>query len=314
MRNLVRSCCRRTAGLLHAAANGATTTLQTLVVTATRIPTPQSQIASSITVITADDIAARQLADAARCAEGGPRSEPGANRRPGRPDLGVHARHEFESHQGAGRWHRRQRSEQSERGVRFRPVPGPGHPTRRNPARSAERPVRLRCHRRRHQRHHQERLRARRSSPASLEGGSFDTFNQAAASAAPLDRFHYAANVEHFHSGATPVTPLDAAAAGRAAHRRLRRQSDRLDQARASMSPIISIWGWSRATPTRTCASPATTSPRFPATARTRRRATTTRCSTTRAPPANCSRFDGALEQTARRRLQQRQVLARQSG
>src|SRR6202044_3737199 len=33
----------------------------TVVVTATRIPTPEEQIASSITVVTADDIAARQL-------------------------------------------------------------------------------------------------------------------------------------------------------------------------------------------------------------------------------------------------------------
>jgi outer membrane cobalamin receptor len=33
---------------------------ETVVVTATRIPTPQSQIASSITVITADEIAAKQ--------------------------------------------------------------------------------------------------------------------------------------------------------------------------------------------------------------------------------------------------------------
>ncbi len=45
---------------LPAAAGGASDELQTIVVTATRIPTPQSQIASSITVITAEDIAARQ--------------------------------------------------------------------------------------------------------------------------------------------------------------------------------------------------------------------------------------------------------------
>jgi vitamin B12 transporter len=51
------------------------------------------------------------------------------------------------------------------------------------------------------------------SGPASfvarVEGGSFDTFNQSAALGGSADGFHYTANIEHFHSGATPVTPLD---------------------------------------------------------------------------------------------------------
>ena len=34
---------------------------ETIVVTATRIPTPEQQVASSITVVTAEDIAAKQL-------------------------------------------------------------------------------------------------------------------------------------------------------------------------------------------------------------------------------------------------------------
>jgi len=42
-----------------------------------------------------------------------------------------------------------------------------------------------------------------------LEGGSFETFNQAAGISGSEDAFHYAANVSHFHSGSTPVTPLD---------------------------------------------------------------------------------------------------------
>jgi vitamin B12 transporter len=42
-----------------------------------------------------------------------------------------------------------------------------------------------------------------------LEGGSFDTFNQAARLAGAQDGFHYAANIEHFHAGSVPVTPLD---------------------------------------------------------------------------------------------------------
>ena len=48
--------------LAQAAPNAATDDeLETLVVTATRIPTPELDVASSITVITADDIAARQV-------------------------------------------------------------------------------------------------------------------------------------------------------------------------------------------------------------------------------------------------------------
>ncbi len=49
---------------------------------------------------------------------------------------------------------------------------------------------------------------------ASLEGGSFDTFNQNLGLSGSLDQFHYAAEVQHYHSGATPVTPLDLLAPG----------------------------------------------------------------------------------------------------
>ena len=44
---------------------------------------------------------------------------------------------------------------------------------------------------------------------ASVEGGSFDTFNQTAGLSGSLDQFHYAANFQHLHSGSTPVTPSD---------------------------------------------------------------------------------------------------------
>jgi len=44
---------------------------------------------------------------------------------------------------------------------------------------------------------------------AGVEGGSFETFNQTAGAAGSEGPFHYAANVEHFYSGATPVTPPD---------------------------------------------------------------------------------------------------------
>ena len=44
---------------------------------------------------------------------------------------------------------------------------------------------------------------------ASVEGGSFDTFNQIGSLSGSIDRFHYNATIEHLHSGETPVTPLD---------------------------------------------------------------------------------------------------------
>jgi len=44
---------------------------------------------------------------------------------------------------------------------------------------------------------------------AGLEAGSFDTFNQAARLSGAQDAFHYSVNVTHFRAGATPVTPLD---------------------------------------------------------------------------------------------------------
>jgi vitamin B12 transporter len=42
----------------------------------------------------------------------------------------------------------------------------------------------------------------------SLEGGSFDTFNQTVGVAGSDGAFHFAADLAHFHAGATPVTPL----------------------------------------------------------------------------------------------------------
>ena len=42
---------------------------------------------------------------------------------------------------------------------------------------------------------------------ASLEGGSFDTFNQTAALNGSTGAFHYALGISHFSSGDTPVTP-----------------------------------------------------------------------------------------------------------
>jgi vitamin B12 transporter len=44
---------------------------------------------------------------------------------------------------------------------------------------------------------------------ANAEGGSFDTFNQWGSASGSEGAFHYAATLQHFHAGATPVTPLN---------------------------------------------------------------------------------------------------------
>ena len=61
-----------------------------------------------------------------------------------------------------------------------------------------------------------------------IEGGSFDTFNQSAGVRGSGGGFHYTANLEHLHSGATPVTPLDLLAPGE------RRIDDHYDNLTAS--------------------------------------------------------------------------------
>ena len=43
----------------------------------------------------------------------------------------------------------------------------------------------------------------------TLEGGSFDTFNQYGGLRGSQGGFHYTANLEHLHAGSTPVTPLE---------------------------------------------------------------------------------------------------------
>jgi vitamin B12 transporter len=49
---------------------------------------------------------------------------------------------------------------------------------------------------------------------ASVEAGTFDSFNQTASVRGSQDAFHYSANIAHLHSGSTPVTPLDLLAPG----------------------------------------------------------------------------------------------------
>ena len=70
-----------------------------VVVSATRIPTPVAEVASSVTVITAADIEARQersLPDVLRSVPGLFITQTG-----GAGQLAVHARHQFQPYQGA---------------------------------------------------------------------------------------------------------------------------------------------------------------------------------------------------------------------
>jgi len=63
---------------------------------------------------------------------------------------------------------------------------------------------------------------------ADLEGGSFETFNQSGSISGSMGPFHYVATIEHFNSGATPVTPLDTLAPGE------KRSDDAYDNVTAS--------------------------------------------------------------------------------
>jgi vitamin B12 transporter len=184
-----------------------------VVVTATRIPTPESQVASSITVITSADIAALQtptLPDVLKLVPGlnvvqtgGPGGQTSLFMR------GTNSNHVKVFVDGIDV------SDPSNANASFDPsqfltgdiekievLRGPQSGLYGSDAiggvinvitKSGNGPLQL---------------------TASVEGGSFDTFNQAVGVSGSADRFHYSANLEHFHSGETPVTPLDALAPG----------------------------------------------------------------------------------------------------
>ena len=180
---------------------------ETIVVTATRIPTPLSEVASSMSVVSADDIAARQIQNLPDLLQqvpglnviqtGGPGSQTSVFMR------GTNSNHTKVFVDGID-------------------VSDPSNPTGafdfsqfltqdidrvevlRGPqsglygadaiggviniiTKSGEGPAQFH---------------------ATAEGGSFDTFNQAVGASGSWDQFHYAANVEHVHAGETPITPL----------------------------------------------------------------------------------------------------------
>src|SRR5882757_4463572 len=187
--------------------------VESVIVSATRLPTPESQLASSVTVITAGDIAARQERSLSEVL----RDVPGLNIiRTGGPgsQTAVYMRGTNNNHtkvlvdgidvsdpssSNASFDFSQFLTQDIERVEVLR---GPQSGLYGSDAiggviniitRSGQGPAQLQ---------------------ASAEGGSFETFNQTAGVRGSVEQFHYNASVEHFHSGATPVTPLDLLAPG----------------------------------------------------------------------------------------------------
>jgi vitamin B12 transporter len=185
----------------------------TIVVTATRIPTPEEQVASSITVVTAEDIAARQLQSLPDLLKQVPGlnvvQTGGAGGQTSVFMRGTNSNHTkvlvdgidvSDPSNSGGAFDFGQFLTQDIQKVEI--LRGPQSGLYGSDAiggviniitKSGTGPAQFN---------------------AGVEAGSFDTFNQTAALSGALDGFHYAANVAHFHSGETPVTPLDLLAPG----------------------------------------------------------------------------------------------------
>jgi vitamin B12 transporter len=185
----------------------------TIVVTATRIPTPELQVASSISVVTADEIAARQFQSLPDLLvqvpglnvvqTGGPGGQTSVFMR------GTNSNHTKVLVDGidvsdpsspSGTFDFGQFLTQDIQKVEI--LRGPQSGLYGSDAIGGVINI----------------ITKSGSGPAQLsagaEAGSFDTFNQFAGISGSADRFHYAANLEHLHSGATPVTPLNLLAPG----------------------------------------------------------------------------------------------------
>jgi vitamin B12 transporter len=217
--SLVRAVVRTVALAAAAAAavaaeeGGPPESVESVIVSATRLPTPESEVASSVTVITAEDIAARQersLPDILKDVPGLNIVRTGG---PGGQSLvymrGTNSNHTkvlvdgidvSDPSNSNGSFDFSQFLTQDIERVEV--LRGPQSGLYGSDAiggvinvitKSGQGPAQFQ---------------------ASAEGGSFETFNQMAGVRGSLEQFHYNANVEHFHSGATPVTPLELLAPG----------------------------------------------------------------------------------------------------
>ena len=215
------------ADIQPASADSESQSVESVVVTATRIPTPQSQIASSVTVITADQIAAKQewtLPDVLK-------DVPGLNvvQTGGAGGLtsvfmrGTNSNHVKVLIDGIDVSDPSNFTGVFDFGQGLTPdiqqieiLRGPQSGVYGSDAiggvinivtRSGDGPLQIN---------------------GELESGSFDTFNQSLGASGSSGAFHFAANLEHFYSGETPVTPLDLLAPGE------KRNDDRYDNVTGS--------------------------------------------------------------------------------
>jgi vitamin B12 transporter len=268
---------------------------QPVVITATRTPTPESQVASSITVITADEIAAKQsqtLPDVLKSVPGlnivqtgGPGGQTSVFMR------GTNANHVKVLVDGIDVSDPSNSSTSFDFGQfltqdieRIEVLRGPQSGLYGSDAiggvidiitKSGNGPLQL---------------------TAAAQGGSFDTFNQSGGINGSTGGLHYAANIEHLHSGGVPVTPLDLLSPGE------KRNNDYYDNLTGSTKLRLDVTdhfdlgfvGRYTDTHLRLTGDDFST---FPATPAAQQSATNTRQYYTRLT-AHGTAFDGLIEQT----------------